>query len=280
MFPFYRILTSKGKLGGLSARGNEVNFLISECLLYSGKLACIYSYCRTMLAISGLDSCPAGTSCNNMEGRDVQINMATRIANLDGVCTESTLTDVDLVHLEGIDDVTRPMLPYSNGIIERNESGTSLNSLNAMCASPVTNTSKPFSGPRFRLIHEGEIQVCRLNHTRTIVSKIMNSRYLRRWESHRIVLGKNEIHSTMVCICSHNVKWSTLFVSRLGRSLAPTPTPSSPRPLPPFPVKDCVILIQIYHIDMYSLTRYTVSDRECLHYQIIYPRGLKLIFHQ
>jgi len=51
---------------------------------------------------------------------------------------------------------------------------------------------------RFKLIHEGDIQACRLNHTRTIVSKIMNSKYLRRWESHHIILGQNEIHSSVV----------------------------------------------------------------------------------
>lgn len=51
---------------------------------------------------------------------------------------------------------------------------------------------------RFKLINEGDIQVCRLNHTRTIVSKIMNSKYLRRWESHHIILGGNDMKSSMV----------------------------------------------------------------------------------
>ena len=53
-------------------------------------------------------------------------------------------------------------------------------------------------GPKHKLITEGDIQVCRLNHTRTIVSKIMNSKYLRRWESHKIVLDHSEIRSTTV----------------------------------------------------------------------------------
>lgn len=53
-------------------------------------------------------------------------------------------------------------------------------------------------GPRCKLIHEGDIQLCRLNHTRTIISKIMNSKYLRRWEAHRIVLGVSEIVSATV----------------------------------------------------------------------------------
>jgi len=51
---------------------------------------------------------------------------------------------------------------------------------------------------RCKLLWEGDIQLCRLNHTRTIVSKIMNSKYLRRWESHHLLLDSCEIRSTTV----------------------------------------------------------------------------------
>jgi hypothetical protein len=51
---------------------------------------------------------------------------------------------------------------------------------------------------RCKLLHEGDIQLCRLNHTRTIVSKIMNSKYLRRWESHHLVLDNCELRSATV----------------------------------------------------------------------------------
>lgn len=51
---------------------------------------------------------------------------------------------------------------------------------------------------RCKLISEGDIQLCRLNHTRTIVSKIMNSKYLRRWESHHLLLDSCEIRSNTV----------------------------------------------------------------------------------
>ncbi|XP_046359909.1 C-Maf-inducing protein-like isoform X2 [Haliotis rufescens] len=61
-------------------------------------------------------------------------------------------------------------------------------------SSPVSIKSLP-QGPKYKLVSEGDIQVCRLNHTRTIVSKIMNSKYLRRWESHHIVLDHGEIRS-------------------------------------------------------------------------------------
>ena len=66
--------------------------------------------------------------------------------------------------------------------------------------SPILFSHSPVShvGSRFKLLHEGNIQVCRLNHTRTIISKIMNSKYLRRWESHRLVLKNSEIQSYTV----------------------------------------------------------------------------------
>lgn len=66
----------------------------------------------------------------------------------------------------------------------------------------VTNSpSRPPSscaGPRYKLLNEGDIQVCRLNHTRTVISKIMSSKWLRRWESHHLVLGESEIYSISV----------------------------------------------------------------------------------
>lgn len=62
--------------------------------------------------------------------------------------------------------------------------------------SPTSPKGPIQTGPKHKLITEADVQVCRLNHTRTIVSKIMNSRYLRRWESHRIVLDDNEMRST------------------------------------------------------------------------------------
>jgi hypothetical protein len=48
---------------------------------------------------------------------------------------------------------------------------------------------------RYRLLADGDVQVCRLNYTRTVISKIMNSRYLRRWEAHHMILGNTDIYS-------------------------------------------------------------------------------------
>jgi hypothetical protein len=70
--------------------------------------------------------------------------------------------------------------------------------VNGHSRSPHKNSNS--NGPKYKLLHEGDIQLCRLNHTRTIVSKIMNSKYLRRWESHHLVLGQSEIYSHTVSL--------------------------------------------------------------------------------
>lgn len=67
--------------------------------------------------------------------------------------------------------------------------------------SPTTLLSAPTTpvhGPRFKLITEGDIQVCYLNHTRTVISKIVSSKFLRRWENHRLYLNDSCISSKTV----------------------------------------------------------------------------------
>jgi hypothetical protein len=73
--------------------------------------------------------------------------------------------------------------------------------------APATAVGGPgaINGTKYRLIADGDVQVCRLNHTRTIVSKIMNSRYLRRWEHHHIALGQTGIYSTTVWLLSRHL---------------------------------------------------------------------------
>ncbi|GIX74859.1 c-Maf-inducing protein [Caerostris darwini] len=65
------------------------------------------------------------------------------------------------------------------------------------CCSPSRSPVPPNSpqGPRFKLVIEGLVHVCRLNHTRTVISKLLSSRFLRRWEGHHVILDDNFITS-------------------------------------------------------------------------------------
>lgn len=84
---------------------------------------------------------------------------------------------------------------YNSSEISTTDNSNSINTMSSSSTLPVP-TKPMITGPKYKLITEGEIQVCRLNHTRTIVSKIMNSKYLRRWENHHLILASNEIRST------------------------------------------------------------------------------------
>ncbi|KZC04076.1 PREDICTED: C-Maf-inducing protein-like [Dufourea novaeangliae] len=61
-----------------------------------------------------------------------------------------------------------------------------------------SSSSSPSSGPvgpRFKPIEEGDIQLCFLNHSKTLVRKILSSKFLRRWETHRLYLNDTCISS-------------------------------------------------------------------------------------
>uniref|UniRef100_A0A669DPP2 C-Maf inducing protein n=1 Tax=Oreochromis niloticus TaxID=8128 RepID=A0A669DPP2_ORENI len=51
------------------------------------------------------------------------------------------------------------------------------------------------SGMRYKLLHEGDIQVCVVKHPRTFLSKILTSKFLRRWEPHHLTLADSSLTS-------------------------------------------------------------------------------------
>lgn len=98
-------------------------------------------------------------------------------------------------------------------IINNNSSGTSANSStggsslisNAVMVASAMGIAGANAGigkrvitQRYKLIVEGDVHVCKLPHTRNVFSKILNSKLLRRWKAHRLVLTDTEIYSTTV----------------------------------------------------------------------------------
>ncbi|XP_055030928.2 C-Maf-inducing protein [Misgurnus anguillicaudatus] len=51
------------------------------------------------------------------------------------------------------------------------------------------------SGMRYKLLQEGDIQVCVVKHPRTFLSKILTSKFLRRWEPHHLTLTEGSLLS-------------------------------------------------------------------------------------
>ncbi|KAJ8335540.1 hypothetical protein SKAU_G00388820 [Synaphobranchus kaupii] len=63
------------------------------------------------------------------------------------------------------------------------------NNNNKMGAGPGRRTLlHSSSGMRYKLLQEGDIQVCVVKHPRTFLSKILTSKFLRRWEPHHLTL--------------------------------------------------------------------------------------------
>ncbi|XP_063324611.1 C-Maf-inducing protein-like, partial [Pelmatolapia mariae] len=54
------------------------------------------------------------------------------------------------------------------------------------------------SGMRYKLLHEGDIQVCVVKHPRTFLSKILTSKFLRRWEPHHLTLADSSLTSATI----------------------------------------------------------------------------------
>lgn len=61
------------------------------------------------------------------------------------------------------------------------------------------STHSPFRGPKFKLLSEGDIQVCKVKHGQNLMSKLTSSKLLRRWETHHIYLND-------LCISSKTVR--------------------------------------------------------------------------
>ncbi|XP_008556935.1 C-Maf-inducing protein [Microplitis demolitor] len=95
------------------------------------------------------------------------------------------------------------------------------------------------AGPRYKPVTEGDIQVCYLNHTRTVVSKILSSKFLRRWETHHLYLND-------ACLSSKTL---------LGFIQQPIPY-------------SCMT-------EVYAVTRWDIADKYCL--RIVLPDGSLLL---
>lgn len=86
------------------------------------------------------------------------------------------------------------------------DNSTSFNTFNSILINNAFNNcftnlvvNKKFT-QRYKLLTEGDLQVCKLQHSRNVLSKLLNSKLLRRWKAHRIILTDTEIYSTTVRI--------------------------------------------------------------------------------
>lgn len=101
-------------------------------------------------------------------------------------------------------DSLKPEGPDASGCLPAARSCPNLERQSAGCSSASGSSSPSPSpgpaGPRFKPLEEGDIQVCYLNHTRTLVKKILSSKFLRRWETHHLYLNDACLSSKTVSV--------------------------------------------------------------------------------
>lgn len=102
---------------------------------------------------------------------------------------EDSSPGMDSLKPEGLD---------ASGCLPAARSCPNLERQSAGCSS-ASGSSSP-AGPRFKPLEEGDIQVCYLNHTRTLVKKILSSKFLRRWETHHLYLNDACLSSKTVSV--------------------------------------------------------------------------------
>lgn len=102
-----------------------------------------------------------------------------------------------------------------------------------MGAGPCRRALLLCNGMRYKLLQEGDIQVCVIRHPRTFLSKILTSKFLRRWEPHHLTLADSSLAS------------ATVSQSVAARPAAPdppiarSPDPPIPRSAIPAPARPC-----------------------------------------
>ncbi|KAK2530106.1 hypothetical protein Q9966_000778 [Columba livia] len=96
---------------------------------------------------------------------------------------------------------------------------------NKMGAAPCRRALLHCNGMRYKLLQEGDIQVCVIRHPRTFLSKILTSKFLRRWEPHHLTLADNSVASAtsgpgkssnehLQCVTDHGTKcFLCIFIS-------------------------------------------------------------------
>ncbi|XP_024889925.1 C-Maf-inducing protein-like [Temnothorax curvispinosus] len=118
-------------------------------------------------------------------GASLRSNVESPPADTCSSYGEDSSPGMDSLKPEGL-DATTGCLPAARSCpnLERQSAGCS-----SASGSSSPSPSPGPAGPRFKPLEEGDIQVCYLNQTRTLVKKILSSKFLRRWETHHLYLN-------------------------------------------------------------------------------------------
>ncbi|XP_071564220.1 C-Maf-inducing protein [Temnothorax nylanderi] len=117
-------------------------------------------------------------------GASLRSNVESPPADTCSSYGEDSSPGMDSLKPEGLDATGCLPAARSCPNLERQSAGCS-----SASGSSSPSPSPGPAGPRFKPLEEGDIQVCYLNQTRTLVKKILSSKFLRRWETHHLYLN-------------------------------------------------------------------------------------------
>jgi hypothetical protein len=109
----------------------------------------------------------------------------------------SSVQNLTSSNMQSVDDKMGSLITTATGktVIKNNKNTITANTNNSL-------NSNKHSQQRYKLLAEGEVNVCKLPNTKNVISKILNSKLLRRWKSHHIILTDTELYSTTVYFSS------------------------------------------------------------------------------
>ena len=82
----------------------------------------------------------------------------------------------------------------SSSVSDATSPTASSSSSSSSCEFSCSSQPKRF----LKLLTEGDVQLCRMTHSGTVISKILSSKFLRRWETHHLYLNDAHISSKTV----------------------------------------------------------------------------------
>jgi hypothetical protein len=147
----------------------------------------------------------ANSTLKNQAKFPSTLELATDIYKLESKLSRETyMNTFDSSRIEILDDqfyksTEKNDKTYSSSLLQDIKPGYFLNNI---------SLNSGYFRNRYKLIDNADIQICKLPHTKNVINKIMNSKLLRRWKSHKIIFSNNDI-------CSMNVSIFWIFLIHL-----------------------------------------------------------------
>jgi hypothetical protein len=116
---------------------------------------------------------------------------------------QRTILNNELILTSSVQNLISSNMESSDGKTITTATGKAAikNNKNTITTNTNNLNSNKHSQQRYKLLAEGEVNVCKLPNTKNVISKILNSKLLRRWKSHHIILTDTELYSTTVSLC-------------------------------------------------------------------------------